>query len=144
MTEKRGEQNSPKIKHAHPILQLRLLDIALKHSNLRLRQGLGTLGIQTAGVLHARAQTGGQDASADLVMLGVGGGGLDGDGPAAQEIHVVHLGLVGVGQLGHLDDVDALLQLLPDAAAQEEDGEVATIDDFLDQVICWWEEEVRL
>jgi hypothetical protein len=28
------------------------------------------------------------------------------------------------------------LQLLPDAAAQEEDGEVAAIDDFFDQVIC--------
>jgi hypothetical protein len=69
-------------------------------------------------------------------VLGVGGGRLDGNGSAAQEVDVVHLGGVGVGQLGHLDDVDALLQLLPDAAAEEEDGEVAAIDDFFDQVIC--------
>jgi hypothetical protein len=71
-------------------------------------------------------------------MLGVGGGGLDGDGTAPEEVDVVHLGLVAFGQVGGLDDVDALLELLPDAPAQEEDGQVAAIDDFLDQVICCW------
>lgn len=66
-------------------------------------------------------------------MLLVRIGGVDGYGAAAEEVDVGHFalerGLHGRGGYA----VDAVLQLGADPAAEEEGGEVASVDDFFDE-----------
>lgn len=69
-------------------------------------------------------------------MLGVRGGGFDGDGPGAQEGDVPHLGLVGGGQGGGGDGCEAGAELRADAGADDGEGEDAVVQQGVDH--CVW------
>jgi hypothetical protein len=126
-------KNSPKIQNPHPVLQPSPLNIQLQHRNLRLRQRLATLRIQTARILHPGAQRLRQHASANLVVLRVSIVGVDSDGSFAEQIYVSHLRLEGGLHGRRGNGVDAVLQLRADAAAQQEGGQVAAIYDGFDE-----------
>lgn len=117
----------PEIENAHPIPQLSTLDVEPKHGHLGLGQSLAALGIQAARVLHAGPEASAQHAGADLVVLLVGGGRLDGDGPRTQQRDVLHLASVRGLERGRRNLGDALLQLLADADADHGRGQIAPV-----------------
>lgn len=131
-----GIRNSPKIKNPHPILQPRPFNIQLQHRNLGLRQRLAPLRIQTARILHPRAQRLRKHTRTNLIVLSIGVVGVDSNGPFAEQFYVSHFGLESGLHGGCGDGVDAVLQLRADAAAQQEGGQVAAIYDGFDEGVC--------
>ena len=129
---KKGRKNEPEIKHLHPIHQPRPLHIKLQHLHLSLPQRLRPLRIKTSRVLHARAQHPAQHPRANLVVLLIRRGRLNGNRPRAQEIHVLHLGRVGGfhGCAGGF--ANALREEAPDAEADDGVREVAIVEDGVD------------
>lgn len=70
---------------------------------------------------------------ADLVVLVIGLCGLDGDGPRAQQVDVLHFGRVGGGEggAGYLGDAGA--ELGADALADYGEGEDAIVEEKVNE-----------
>ena len=84
----RTAPTTPKIEHLLAVTQPRFVDIRLQHRDLRLRECLAARRVQACRVLHAGAQVGLENGGPHLVVLRIGFGGFDGDGPGAQVRHV--------------------------------------------------------
>ena len=69
-----------------------------------------------------------QHPSPNFIMLHIRLPRLDSNRPRAEEIDILHFGVVGGGEGGRGDGGEALLELGADAAAEEGAGEVASVD----------------
>ena len=128
--------NLPQVENRHAVLEFALFNIVGQHGYLSLGQcGLVATREQARAVLHTRAQSGDHDAGADLVVLLVGSGRLDGNGLLAQRLHEGHLTGEGISSRFGRDLGQPLGELAPDAHPNDGVRQQATVEDSVEELV---------
>lgn len=135
----RGPPAAAEVEDVLAVAQVGALDVQVQHGLFGLGQRLAAARVQTARVLHARAEAGAHQPRRHLVVLRVGRRGLDRHRPRAQRRHIRHLALPGLRRRrrrGYLVERLALRQLSPDPHADQPCRQPAVVEEVFCRVVA--------